>query len=209
MLAAWLTRAPSHVFPLIWSLPVTMMHPWFSSVPLPTEPPHFPSIESLPLSPTWSRDPSYNPSLQERQQAIAIMRHLSLDLDHCELLQTYLEELSKVLDKMRFKIAETRERYGLIGYWTRQIPPEILSKIFCFCDESARPSLWAVRNLPLVCKSWSNVANATLSLWNSPIYLTKSMHPRESRPLPGLRIFFNPKLKQELSFSYQVITMNE
>jgi hypothetical protein len=185
------------------------MHPWFNSVPLPTEPPCFSSIRSLPAFPAWSCDPSYNPSSQERQQAIAIIRHLTLDLDHCEVLQKYLEKLPKVLDMMRLKITETRERYGLIGYWTRQIPPEILSKIFCFCHDSARPSLWAVRSLPLVCKHWNTVANTTLTLWNSPMYLTKSLHLRESRPLPGLRIFCNPKLEQELSFSYQVIAVNE
>jgi hypothetical protein len=194
-----------HVPPNIFLYAV--MHPWLR-LPVPLAEPHFPSVSDLPEPPIWSYDSTAMPSSCERANSLTITDKLTADLDEC---QQWLEYLKKAQDAMRERqviLQNLRYKFSILGFWTQKLPPEILSRVFMATCSDPRGSFWAIRTLPLVCKHWKAVADATTPLWNGLLYAKKSGISPESLMPGNLRITYNPRIKRSLNIEYRTFLIH-
>jgi hypothetical protein len=174
------------------------MHPWIPAY-FSEYSPIYSSASALPQPPRWAYDSTYQPSREERLASLATRAQITSDLEELGKLFEYLDRTRSYLDNLQSQFVEARDKHNVWGYLTKQLPPEILSKIFLCCYVSSEDSSWAYQTLPLVCKHWESVAEGIPQLWNEQLLSTTA--PWDfSLPVAERIVFFNPRVQNPFKF---------
>jgi hypothetical protein len=130
------------------------------------------------------------------------MDNLKADLDEIGRFLEYLKRAEEYGQEIRKKLLAAHRSHTLLGYWSCQLPTELMSKIFLMLEEDCnlkQRSYWATRTLPLVCKRWKDISEATLSLWNGRIFMSEELSSGICLESAERNMFFNPMVECPLS----------
>jgi hypothetical protein len=188
-----------------------MPHPWFLPPPQST-PLHFPTASSIPDSPRWSYDFRYLPSIEERRAALTVMANLKADLEECDQSLEYLKRTEQRIRKNQKALKKAMKHHSLLGYWSCQLPQELLSKIFLMLNDGSDMEIdkyWAARTLPLVCKHWKFIAEATIGLWNGQVFRSDLLPVSKVFEQVERKMYINPMIDFGFDASCTVLRLEE